>query len=169
MKKHLLSWIMIPAVLATSACAVFGSHDRIGTQAPAFATGGLWISHGPHRAPPLIEGRPAGWTLYAFFGPTGKASIAEVPELVRLQKDFGSDEFRVVGLTKVGVVDAEQFASTWRASYPIYAVARNQFDALEITELPDSYLVGPEGIIVAEGLRDSRRRLQEEFPRDLTP
>ena len=41
--------------------------DRTGEPAPPF-TGGVWAADA--EPPALVDGRPAGWTLYAFFSPT---------------------------------------------------------------------------------------------------
>jgi hypothetical protein len=33
-------------------------------------TGGTWVAEDASTVPALAEGRPAGWTIYAFFSPT---------------------------------------------------------------------------------------------------
>ena len=86
-----------------------------------------------------------------------------MPELVELQQQYGGESFRVVGLTTAGALAAEQFASRNHAGYPVYALARAQFEAMDIAYVPAVYLVGPDGTVVADGIGDAARRLRREF------
>jgi len=52
-------------LLAREGCGRMGS--AVGQEAPAF-TGGTWVVNGA--PPPMVDGRPRGWTLYAFYSPT---------------------------------------------------------------------------------------------------
>ena len=43
--------------------------NKTGDLAPPL-TGGTWVSEDAGAIPALAEGRPSGWTIYAFFSPT---------------------------------------------------------------------------------------------------
>ena len=69
----------------------------------------------------------------------------------------------MVGLTGIAAADADAFRERHGVTYPIYAHAGEQFEALSIRFVPEVFLVGPDGMIAADGLGAARTRLEAEF------
>lgn len=69
----------------------------------------------------------------------------------------------MVGLTGISAADAGAFAERFDVKYPIYAHANEQFEALNIRFVPEVFLVGPDGMIAADGLGAARKRLESEL------
>jgi hypothetical protein len=75
-----------------------------------------------------------------------------VPHLVEVQKEFSSEKFIVVGLMEGDSDQAAKFISELKASYPILTEADDSFSNWGVTLLPQSYLINPEGVVVADDL-----------------
>ncbi len=86
--------------------------------------------------------------------------MAEVPHLVQMQKEFANQNFTVVGLMKGPPEKASRFALEHNINYPILASNRD-FAAYKILFLPVTYLVAPNGEIVADNLDDAADILRQ--------
>lgn len=77
-----------------------------------------------------------------------------------MQKKFGGDRFSVVGLMQGPEAKASQFTRAHGINYPVLAGNRD-FDAYNIMFLPETYLVDPSGMIVADSLGDAEAILAD--------
>lgn len=76
-----------------------------------------------------------------------------------MQKEFGGERFSVVGLMQGPEPKATRFAKDMQLNYPVLAGNRD-FDAYGVRFLPVTYLVDPEGTIVADDLDDAEEILR---------
>ncbi|MDA0667137.1 MAG: TlpA disulfide reductase family protein [Planctomycetota bacterium] len=90
--------------------------------------------------------------------------MAEVPHLVKMQKEFGGEDFSVVGLMQGNAQAASQFSLAQKLNYPIFANSKD-FDAYDVMFLPVTYLVDPSGMIVADDLDDAEKILAQRSVR----
>ena len=88
--------------------------------------------------------------------------MAKVPHLVQMQKDFGGDQFSVIGLMQGDTNAATHFSRSHKLNYPVLANSRD-FDAFDILFVPVTYLVDPSGMIVADDLDDAKEILSLRF------
>ena len=58
----------------------------------------------------------------------------------------------MVGLMEGDTDQAKKFISELKASYPILTEAEGSFSNWGVTMLPQSYLINPEGVVVADEL-----------------
>lgn len=85
-----------------------------------------------------------------------------MPHLVQMQKDFGGKDFSVVGLMQGPPPKASRFAQDQGINYPVLASNRD-FDAYDVMFLPVTYLVDPNGQIVADDLDEAEAILKERL------
>jgi len=88
--------------------------------------------------------------------------VAEVPHLVKMQKEFGGNQFSVVGLMRGDTQAAAYFSRTHKLNYPVLANSKD-FEAFDILFLPVTYLVDPSGLIVADDLDDAEAILKQRL------
>ena len=81
-----------------------------------------------------------------------------------MQKDFGGDDFSVIGLMKGDAEGASQFSRSKKLNYPVFANSKD-FDAYDVMFLPVTYLVDPSGMIVADDLDDAEAILAKTLNR----
>jgi peroxiredoxin len=79
-----------------------------------------------------------------------------VPDLVQLQKDFGSEKFTVLGIMQGNDVEAQQFITKLGVNYPIKTQSGQDFSNYKVYFVPEVYLVAPDGKVVADNLDDAR-------------
>lgn len=81
-----------------------------------------------------------------------------------MQKEFGGNDFSVVGLMQGGAEAASQFSRSKQLNYPVFANSPD-FDAYDVMFLPVTYLVDPSGMIVADDLDDAHAILSQRISR----
>jgi len=79
-----------------------------------------------------------------------------------MQKEFGGDQFSVIGLMQGKAQAASQFSLAKQLNYPVFANSKD-FDAFDIMFLPVTYLIDPSGKIVADDLDDAEDILQQQL------
>ena len=88
--------------------------------------------------------------------------MAEVPHLVKMQQQFGGEDFSVVGLMQGDAQAASHFSLSQKLNYPVFANSKD-FDAYDVLFLPVTYLVDPSGRIVADDLDDAEEILTQHL------
>lgn len=63
-------------------------------------------------------------------------------------------------MTTADAPNAAAFAADHGANYPIYARGGALFSAMGIRFVPKVYLVGPDGVVAADGLGAARERIE---------
>ena len=79
-----------------------------------------------------------------------------------MQKEFGGDQFSVVGLMRGDSQAAAHFSRAHKLNYPVLANSKD-FGAFDILFLPVTYLVDPSGLIVADDLDDAEAILKQRL------
>lgn len=85
-----------------------------------------------------------------------------MPDLVQLQKDFGSEKFTVLGIMQGNDVEARQFITKLGVTYPIKTGSGQDFSNYNVFFVPEVYLVAPDGQVMADNLADARAILSVE-------
>lgn len=108
--------------------------------------------------------------LFNFWATWCEPCKAEIPDLVKLQEEYG-ERLAVVGMLVLDPVDAETrpFVEKFKMNYPVL----NANDRVDVEDaygpmwgLPTSVLVGADGRVVA---RYSGPRTKAQFERDIKP
>jgi peroxiredoxin len=71
---------------------------------------------------------------------------------VKVQAEYGGEDFTVVGVTRGSADAGRRFIDELGATYPIVTHAGETFDAWGVTWIPQAYLVDPDGNVVADDL-----------------
>jgi peroxiredoxin len=117
---------------------------------------GAWIT----RDTPDLSGR---WTLLSFFLPDCAGCVDEVPHLKRVRAHYARLGLTVVGITPVSKPDAGDFVDAQAVPYPVLADAGAEFEVYGVREVPDTFLVDPEGVVVARGMEAIQEALFTQF------
>ena len=80
-----------------------------------------------------------------------------------MQKDFGDKGLVVVGVTKANEVDVRKFQLELGATYPILAEGDINFDRFMVSGIPQSFLVAPDGMVVAQNMKEVDAELAKRF------
>lgn len=56
--------------------------------------------------------------------------MAELPHLVKMQKEFGGEQFSVIGLIEGTAQTAQHFSLTQKLNYPVFADDLDDADAI---------------------------------------
>ncbi len=89
--------------------------------------------------------------------------MREVPQLVKLSKEYRSRGLAVVGVTGAERSGALAFATESGVDYPLLVDAGADVDAFEVLYVPATFLIDGDGRIVAEGMEKIEERLAAEF------
>lgn len=81
---------------------------------------------------------------------------------MQLQKDFGSEQFTVLGIMQGDDVEARQFITKLGVNYPIKTRSGQDFSNYKVFFVPEVYLVAPDGQVVADNLDDARAILSAD-------
>ena len=134
----------------------FGCHASLRAEPGPLLGNGEWTSRGT----PDLTGR---WTLLSFFLPTCEGCIREVPELTKVQETYGVQGISVIGVTPVSKVEAHRFAQDMGLPYPVLADAAAELEIYGVREVPDTFLVDPDGVVVARGMELIQEALVSRF------
>jgi len=89
--------------------------------------------------------------------------VDEVPHLKQLQEEFGGDDFSVVALMQGDVFEARNFAQRHETNYPIKTSSGEDFSTYGVWFVPVTYLVDPNGQIVADDLDEAHEMLRAKL------
>ncbi len=80
---------------------------------------------------------------------------------MKVQKEYGSRGVVVVGVTNAEASAAQGFIDDLGVTYPVLSESQEVCDAYGVWFVPKTYLVGPDGKIVAEGLDSATSALKK--------
>lgn len=80
---------------------------------------------------------------------------------MQLQERFGGTDFTVLALMTGPEEEARAFSLQHRVNYPIQASSSQDFSNYDIFFVPETYLVAPDGMIVADSLSEAEAILAE--------
>jgi peroxiredoxin len=88
-----------------------------------------------------------------------------MPHLVKVQENYGSQSFSIVGVTDVDEETAQRFANDQKLNFPILANGEAVREAYGVDLVWGStfFLIGPDGTIEEQGLDASEVRLGIEL------
>lgn len=91
--------------------------------------------------------------------------MAEMPHLVQVQDNYGSQSFSIIGVTDESTESAQRFAERQKLNFPVLADAEPVRDAFGVGLVWGSsfFLIGPDGTIVEQGLDACEVRLGLEL------
>lgn len=91
--------------------------------------------------------------------------MAEMPHLVQVQENYGSQSFSIIGITDESTESAQRFAEQQKLNFPVLADAGTVRDAYGVGLVWGSsfFLVDPKGEIVEQGLDACEIRLGQEL------
>ena len=91
--------------------------------------------------------------------------MAEMPHLVQVQENYGSQSFSIIGITDESTESAQRFAEQQQLNFPILADAGKVRDAYGVGLVWGSsfFLIDPNGEIVEQGLDASEIRIGQEL------
>jgi peroxiredoxin len=81
-----------------------------------------------------------------------------------MQETYGGEDFSVIGLMEGSSDTASAFAQAQGVNYPILSESPD-FDAYDIFFVPVTYLVDPNGQIIADDLEDAEVILAQQVSR----
>jgi peroxiredoxin len=87
-----------------------------------------------------------------FWGTWCGPCIDEIPFVKKLAEHFDKNDLQVIGLAKDEIENLEEFVIKKKLPYP-NAVADKAIEDYCVTAFPTTFLIDPEGIIIASGLR----------------
>ncbi len=156
---YTLSLLVFMLLLA----GAFGFHATLKPVPGPLMSEGNWVS----LEIPELEGC---WTVLSFFVSERAACHDDVPGLNALHRKFaerelGQQQLVVVGVTLESRLEARAFVKQHELAYPVLADARVQFELYGVETVPDTFLVDPDGAIVARGLSDIAAALERTFTR----
>lgn len=142
-------------LLALAGCKAFLNKDFTHQPAPSIA-GGTWVKG---KAP------EHEWKIITFFALDSERSIANVPRLAAMQKEFGPKGVVVIAITRASKTDAERFAKEHGVDYEIEANGSMAFEKWGIgsTDHAPVYLVDPNNRVLTEGFDRCTEILRERL------
>ena len=98
-----------------------------------------------------LDALRGGWVLVNFFATWCGPCKVEQPELIRFAEEHSGSDFVVSISLNEGPADAKKFFAANGGDWPVIAQGNGSI-ALDygVIRLPESYLVDPDGIVVAE-------------------
>jgi hypothetical protein len=143
------------ALALTAACRALLNEDFTREPAPPL-DGGTWLTG---RAP------ANDWRIVTFFDPESERSVANVPRLEALRREFGPQGVDVLAVTRAPVDDAQRFAKEHGAGYAIQALGAMAFERWGIGSAAHApvYLVDPNNRVLTEGFDDCAEILRERL------
>lgn len=140
-----MKYALIVLLIITLAVIAFFVHVATQPEQGPLLGEGKWV----YRETPDLTGR---WTLLAFFVPDSADCADEVPELLRMRRLYAPDGLTVVGVTPDSKLEAQPFISEHALPYPILVEAGAELELYGVHEVPDAFLVNPEGEVLARGM-----------------
>lgn len=123
----------------------FGCQAALHEETSPLLGDGEWTTR---QAPDLSD----RWTLLAFFLPDCEGCTQEVPHLLRVRRNYARHGLTVVGVTPASKEDAHRFAQANALPYPVLSEAGAELEIYGVREVPDAFLVDPQGVVVARGM-----------------
>ena len=106
------------------------------------------------------------WVVVNYWATWCPPCIAEMPELQSFHDDHADDLAVVIGMNTelIGQQQLENFLDTYFITYPIYMAGPTQESELGmIPGLPTTFMVSPEGEVVARQVGPVTREMLEQF------
>lgn len=106
------------------------------------------------------------WVVVNYWATWCPPCIAEMPELQSFHDDHADENAVVIGINVelIGKQQLRDFLETYFITYPVYVAGPTQSSALgSVPGLPTTFMVSPEGEVVARQVGPVTREMLERF------
>ena len=112
------------------------------------------------------------WVIVNYWATWCPPCIEEMPELQTFHDDHAEQEAVVIGINieMISKPQLQHFLDSFFISYPIYVVHPSQQSELgQVPGLPTTFIVSPDGEVVAKQVGPVTREMLENFIQDWQP